>query len=119
MLVLSKPRTNPVNITGQTEDSGQPTVLASQLMRNPAVLAALQDKLGSMVGHNSGYIQRCVFSLCYRQVQNYITKFLSKGFTVMTEIYKYEELLYIVCLHYLLLFMPGFEGLWHLLYLSI
>ncbi|KAK2144117.1 hypothetical protein LSH36_784g01040 [Paralvinella palmiformis] len=31
--------------------------VASQLMRNPGVLAALQDKLGSMVGTPSGYIQ--------------------------------------------------------------
>lgn len=32
-------------------------VIASQLMRSPEVLAALQDQLGSMVGSPSGYIQ--------------------------------------------------------------
>lgn len=31
--------------------------IASQLMQNPQVLAALQDKLGSIVGSPSGYIQ--------------------------------------------------------------
>ncbi|XP_055957820.1 nucleosome assembly protein 1-like 1 isoform X3 [Patella vulgata] len=32
--------------------------IASQVMKNPQVLAALQEKLGSMVGAHSGYIQR-------------------------------------------------------------
>ncbi|CAH1787694.1 unnamed protein product [Owenia fusiformis] len=32
-------------------------VIASQLMQNPEVLAALQDRLGGMVGTASGYIQ--------------------------------------------------------------
>jgi hypothetical protein len=45
-------------ILGQGDDVAQPAVLASQLMRDPMMLAALQDKLGSMVGGNSGYIQR-------------------------------------------------------------
>ena len=31
--------------------------VAAQLMKNPQVLAALQDKLGSIVGTPSGYIQ--------------------------------------------------------------
>lgn len=35
----------------------QPAELASQLMQNPQVLAALQDRLGSIVGGSSGYIQ--------------------------------------------------------------
>ncbi|XP_052800407.1 nucleosome assembly protein 1-like 1 isoform X2 [Mya arenaria] len=43
--------------SSQGDDSAQPAILASQLMRDPQMLAALQDKLGSMVGHNSGYIQ--------------------------------------------------------------
>ena len=30
----------------------------SSLMQNPEVLAALQDRLGSMIGSPSGYIQR-------------------------------------------------------------
>ena len=47
-----------VLFAGHGDDSGQPAVLASQLMRDPQMLAALQDKLGSMVGHSSGYIQR-------------------------------------------------------------
>ena len=38
--------------------SSNVAAVASQLMRNPGVLAALQDKLGSMVGTPSGYIQR-------------------------------------------------------------
>lgn len=44
---------------GSQGDGGepQPVELASQLMQNPQVLAALQDKLGSMVGVSSGYIQ--------------------------------------------------------------
>lgn len=44
---------------GSQGDGGepQPAELASQLMQNPQVLAALQDKLGSMVGVSSGYIQ--------------------------------------------------------------
>jgi len=37
-----------------TTQSGE---IASQLMQNPEVLAALQDRLGSMVGTPSGYIQ--------------------------------------------------------------
>lgn len=45
---------------GQGDDAGQPAVLASQLMKDPIMLAALQDKLGSMVGGSSGYIQRYV-----------------------------------------------------------
>ena len=32
--------------------------LTASLMQSPEVLAALQDKLGSMVGAPSGYIQR-------------------------------------------------------------
>ncbi|XP_045176303.2 nucleosome assembly protein 1-like 1 isoform X3 [Mercenaria mercenaria] len=43
--------------SSQGDDAGQPAVLASQLMRDPMMLAALQDKLGSMVGGSSGYIQ--------------------------------------------------------------
>ncbi|XP_052268685.1 nucleosome assembly protein 1-like 1 isoform X2 [Dreissena polymorpha] len=43
--------------SSQGDVSGEPAALASQLMRDPQMLAALQDKLGSMVGHNSGYIQ--------------------------------------------------------------
>lgn len=31
--------------------------LASQLMQNPQMLAAMQDRLGSLVGQNSGYVQ--------------------------------------------------------------
>ncbi|XP_025086630.1 nucleosome assembly protein 1-like 1 isoform X2 [Pomacea canaliculata] len=41
--------------TGDT--SGESTKIAHQLMKNPQVLAALQDKLGSIVGTPSGYIQ--------------------------------------------------------------
>ena len=33
-------------------------LIASQLMQSPEALAASQDKLGGMVGINSGYIQR-------------------------------------------------------------
>lgn len=43
--------------SSQGDDVNQPAVLASQLMKDPMMLAALQDKLGSMVGGNSGYIQ--------------------------------------------------------------
>lgn len=43
--------------SSQGDDAGQPAVLASQLMKDPMMLAALQDKLGSMVGGSSGYIQ--------------------------------------------------------------
>ena len=32
--------------------------LASQLMQNPEVLAALQGKMDSMIGAPSGYIQK-------------------------------------------------------------
>ena len=46
--------------TGQGDGDARPAELASQLMQNPQVLAALQDKLGSMVGVSSGYIQRLV-----------------------------------------------------------
>lgn len=41
----------------QGDGEPRPAELASQLMQNPQVLAALQDKLGSMVGVQSGYIQ--------------------------------------------------------------
>ena len=47
---------------GQGDGDARPAELASQLMQNPQVLAALQDKLGSMVGVSSGYIQRYVFT---------------------------------------------------------
>merc|ERR1712154_13492 len=36
---------------------GESTKIAAQLMKNPQVLAALQEKLGSIVGTSSGYIQ--------------------------------------------------------------
>ena len=42
-------------VSGAQPTSGE---IASQLMQNPEVLAALQDRLGSMVGQPSGYIQR-------------------------------------------------------------
>ena len=39
-------------------DTGaESTKIAAQLMKNPQVLAALQEKLGSIVGTPSGYIQ--------------------------------------------------------------
>ncbi|KAL4224857.1 Nucleosome assembly protein 1-like 1 [Mactra antiquata] len=43
--------------SSQGDDVTQPAVLASELMKDPTMLAALQDKLGSMVGGSSGYIQ--------------------------------------------------------------
>ena len=49
-----------LSTTGQGDGDARPAELASQLMQNPQVLAALQDKLGSMVGVSSGYIQRLV-----------------------------------------------------------
>ena len=41
-----------------TNAIGAGAVLAASLMQSPEMLAALQDKLGSMVGVPSGYIQR-------------------------------------------------------------
>lgn len=32
--------------------------IASQLMQSPEILAALQDRLGGMIGTPSGYVQR-------------------------------------------------------------
>lgn len=42
---------------GDTVEAGDSQAIASQLMKNPGVLAALQDKLSSIVGSPSGYIQ--------------------------------------------------------------
>jgi len=39
------------------EENDAAKTSAAALLKDPAVLAALQGKLGSMVGHNSGYIQ--------------------------------------------------------------
>jgi len=41
----------------QTAECGDSQAIAAQLMKNPGVLAALQDKLSSIVGAPSGYIQ--------------------------------------------------------------
>lgn len=38
-------------------EEGDQGALTSKLLANPAVMAALQGKLQSMVGTNSGYIQ--------------------------------------------------------------
>lgn len=46
-----------VYISGQG-DGQEPAALAGQLMQNPMVLAALQERLGSIAGGSSGYIQR-------------------------------------------------------------
>lgn len=45
--------------TGETagDQAAESTKIAAQLMKNPQVLAALQDKLGSIIGTPSGYIQ--------------------------------------------------------------
>jgi len=43
--------------SGDEEDTAGAQAGAAQLLKDPAVLAALQGKLGSMVGQNSGYIQ--------------------------------------------------------------
>ena len=39
-------------------EAGDSQAIAAQLMKNPGVLAALQDRLSSIVGSPSGYIQR-------------------------------------------------------------
>ena len=39
------------------DQAAESTKIAAQLMKNPQVLAALQDKLGSIIGTPSGYIQ--------------------------------------------------------------
>ena len=48
--------------TGETagDQAAESTKIAAQLMKNPQVLAALQDKLGSIIGTPSGYIQSLV-----------------------------------------------------------
>merc|ERR1712226_248807 len=43
--------------SSQGDDVAPTAEITSQLMSNPMVLAALQQKLGSMVGGSSGYIQ--------------------------------------------------------------
>ena len=48
-----------------TTDKASAGDIASQVMKNPQVLAALQQKLGSMVGAHSGYIQRYDFFFQY------------------------------------------------------
>jgi len=45
------------NITSNVSNLDQKAI-AAQLMKNPGVLAALQDRLSSIVGSPSGYIQR-------------------------------------------------------------
>lgn len=42
---------------GQGDTGSAAVEITTQLMKNPEVLAAIQDKLGSMVGTPSGYIQ--------------------------------------------------------------
>jgi len=42
---------------GDAGEGGDSHAIAAQLMKNPGVLAALQDKLSSIVGSPSGYIQ--------------------------------------------------------------
>lgn len=49
-----------------------PAELASQIMQNPQVLASLQQRLGSMVGASSGYIQR------YKKIKSAVMKFIFK-----------------------------------------
>lgn len=44
-------------IENDSEGGGDSAAIAAQLMKNPGVLAALQDKLSSIVGSPSGYIQ--------------------------------------------------------------
>merc|ERR1711935_781146 len=44
-------------IENDSEGGGDSAAIAAQLMKNPGVLAALQDKLGQIVGSPSGYIQ--------------------------------------------------------------
>lgn len=44
-------------LDGETVEGGDSQAIAAQLMKNPGVLAALQDKLSSIVGSPSGYIQ--------------------------------------------------------------
>ena len=41
----------------EVDEEGEAGVRSAQLLKNPAVLAALQGKLDSMVGNPSGYIQ--------------------------------------------------------------
>lgn len=43
--------------SGDEEIDSKTASVASQLLKNPAVMAALQGKLDGMVGRNSGYIQ--------------------------------------------------------------
>ena len=38
------------------------STMAAELLKNPAMFAALQGKLNSMVGVNSGYISVCIFN---------------------------------------------------------
>jgi len=45
------------DMSSDEEDNAVAAQDASSLLKDPAVLAALQGKLGSMVGQNSGYIQ--------------------------------------------------------------
>uniref|UniRef100_A0A2C9M681 Uncharacterized protein n=2 Tax=Biomphalaria glabrata TaxID=6526 RepID=A0A2C9M681_BIOGL len=52
----------------ETGEVGDSQAIANQLMKNPGVLAALQDKLCSIVGSPSGYIQRYFFTLMFGPV---------------------------------------------------
>ncbi|XP_048780991.1 nucleosome assembly protein 1-like 1 isoform X4 [Ostrea edulis] len=58
-----KPSDNPEEVEEVEEEEEEevhgdtPAELASQIMQNPQVLASLQQRLGSMVGASSGYIQ--------------------------------------------------------------
>jgi len=45
------------DMSSEEEEAGDAKTNAASLLKDPAVLAALQGKLGSMVGHSSGYIQ--------------------------------------------------------------
>lgn len=62
MSEAENPSTEPVEDveeedTDPAEAGGDSQAIAAQLMKNPGVLAALQDRLSSIVGSPSGYIQ--------------------------------------------------------------
>jgi len=64
-------------IENDSEGGGDSTAIAAQLMKNPGVLAALQDRLTSIVGTPSGYIESLPKEVkrrikCLKKLQNEI-----------------------------------------------
>ncbi|KAK3103524.1 hypothetical protein FSP39_019850 [Pinctada imbricata] len=95
MCFVGKPEEAPHNAEEEeveeeeTEEGGGDTnsgEIAAQLMQNPSVLAALQDRLGSIVGSSSGYIQSLPKSVKRRLKA--LKKLQSEAVKVEAEFYK-------------------------------